>query len=197
MDSPPTTTSYTNDELWSMRLFDFHIPRLTRKMLFTNGLWRPFKKASCRTRLVLPTGQSSSVPIDLAQHRPPILEQTTPQMTSVSPPLNGLRIATWNVQSIRRKYLAVADSLLSLDLDLLILTESWHRLPTDVSVLRSVPPGYSFTECSRSSTSSSLSRGGGIIIYHRDTFQVKKIAITPAHITFEANGCCDVVTLLK
>ena len=49
------------------------------------------------------------------------------------PPLNGVWLATWNIHSLGKKYLAVADTILAHNMDLLVVTESWHRSPTDVA----------------------------------------------------------------
>src|SRR6218665_1594322 len=91
------------------------------------------------------------------------------QLPSLSTPpcsaLSEIRLATWNIHSIKNKYVAVADTIISKSLDLLVITESWPRLPPDVAACRSVPPAYTFVDQPRvGELEDTDSRGGGIII---------------------------------
>jgi hypothetical protein len=86
---------------------------------------------------------------------------------------------------LRNKYVAVADTILSNNIDLLVVTESWHRSSSDVAVRRSAPPGYSFLDCPRMDAEDADCRGGGIVIYHKEDLRVQKIAITTLPTTFE------------
>src|SRR6218665_750508 len=83
--------------------------------------------------------------------------------------------------------MAVADTIISESLDLLVITESWHRLPIDVAVCRSVPSDYTFVDQPRvGELEDTDSRGGGIIILHRSTLCVRKIPLITTPTTFEA-----------
>ena len=93
------------------------------------------------------------------------------------------------------KYLSVSDFIASNDLDLFCLTESWHKDSSDVAVLRSIPAGYRCIDVPREAPVSARAsrgfnpdaapRGGGIILYFRDHFVVKKIDVVVGLKTFE------------
>src|SRR6218665_3713482 len=61
-----------------------------------------------------------------------------PPIPSSPSPVGGIRFATWNIHSLGNKYLAVADTVIASNLDILVITESWHRQSTDVALRRSV-----------------------------------------------------------
>src|SRR5688572_30600389 len=110
----------------------------------TSLLWRP---ALGRRR-----GHVPAPPQLVAQVAEDDCEATSSvQAPSLDLPLptarNGVRLATWNVHSLGNKFVSIADTILSNDLDLLLVTESWHRSSLDVAVRRSSPPGYSFVDC--------------------------------------------------
>ena len=53
-----------------------------------------------------------------------------------------LRLATWNAHSLTNKFAYIVHVLLERHLDVLAITESWHRGADDVPLLRAAPPGY-------------------------------------------------------
>ena len=161
----PTSKVYSRDLLRSLDTGAHPPLRAVRKILFRFRLWRPS---------IARPGTSSC-------YRP---NSSSPSAASPSSS-TGLRIATWNIRSLRTKYLAVSDAITAYDLDLLAVTESWHSSPSDVSVRRSTPPGYSLLDCPRSDSSDPDRRGGGIIIYHRDRLRTKKISLRDKPVTFE------------
>ena len=153
---------YSSDLIRSLYSDTYHIGRSTRKTLFTNGLWRPFTGSlSGRCHFLQPLlcpSTSVSYPASVPQSLTD--SSSSQQPTSVSShPHRQLRVATWNAFSIREKYTVVADIIISYDLDLLVVIESCHKASTDVSVQRSIPPGYSIIDRPRTNSSNDVSRG--------------------------------------
>src|SRR6218665_987822 len=108
--------TYSSDCIKALCVQPLYIPRATRKILFLYGIWRPR------------TGHPS---LERRLADPPPAQETASTLLSVpaaASPINGLRLATWNIHSLRHKYIAVADTILSEGLDLLMVTESWLRL---------------------------------------------------------------------
>ena len=169
---------YTSEELRSFNR-DLRPPtRRTRKTLFRLRLWLP------RTaRSVCFVDRQSTDPVPGPSH------------VTLGDKHKQLSFATWNSRSLGNKYLSVSDFIASNDLDLFCLTESWHKDSSDVAVLRSIPAGYRCIDVPREAPVSARAsrgfnpdaapRGGGIILYFRDHFVVKKIDVVVGLKTFE------------
>jgi len=125
-----SSLTYSSDCIKALCVQPLRIPRATRKILFLYGIWRPRAGHPCLERRLAgpPSAQETA--------------STLPSVPAAASPINGLRLVTWNIHSLRHKYIAVADTILSEGLDLLMVTESWHSSSTDVVVRRSAPPGY-------------------------------------------------------
>ena len=169
---------YTSEELRSFNRDLRPTTRRTRKTLFRLRLWLP------RTaRSVCFVGRQSTDPIPGPSH------------VTLGDIHKQLSFATWNSRSLGNKYLSVSDFIASNDLDLFCLTESWHKDSSDVAVLRSIPAGYRCIDVPREAPVSARAsrgfnpdaapRGGGIILYFRDHFVVKKIDVVVGLKTFE------------
>src|SRR6218665_3395186 len=93
--------TYSSDRNKVHSIQPYHIPRATRKILFLYGIWRP------RTgRPILGRRLAGPAP-------PKEPESTLPSTPAAASPTNGLRLATWNIHSLRHKYIAVAETILS------------------------------------------------------------------------------------
>lgn len=148
---------YSSDLLWSLCGPTHHVLRPVRKALFAAGLWRPFTGQWECCRPILQRSPSQDIPEPPPN---PVKAPSHSDSSCSSSSRSGLRVATWNAHSIRKKYIAVAEAITSHDLDLLAVTESWHQTPADVSVLRSIPPNYSILDRPRGASTD----GGGIIV---------------------------------
>src|SRR6218665_2277898 len=170
-----TCLLYTRASLLSMRDFASRLDRCTRKVLFSSEIWRPKY-----VRLTRTLGN------DVDPHCPSVSPPPQPPSSLPSVPSSpGIRLATWNIHSLRNKYHAVA-AVLTDSIDLLVITESWHQSSTDVAVRRSAPPGYSTVDCPRPGCGVDGRWGGGILIVHRDTLRVRGIPLVTTPTTFEA-----------
>src|SRR6218665_980803 len=168
--------TYSSDCIKALCVQPLRIPRATRKILFLYGIWRPrAEHPSLERRLAGSTPAQETA-------------STLPSVPAAASPINGLRLATWNIHSLRHKDIAVADMILSEGLDLLMVTESWYSSPTDVVVCRSAPPGYSYVDCPRESTKDEDGNFGGLVIYHRTALTTRRVIIPDRPTTFEALG---------
>ena len=104
----PTSRVYTSSQLRSLNHLGLIIPRRTRKELFRLRLWRP-----ARDRVV----PAPSRPLDRPTS-PPVA------VAGSGGGLCGLKLATWNVQSLGNKFMDVANTIVAHDLDILVVTES-------------------------------------------------------------------------
>src|SRR6218665_912426 len=109
-----TCLSYTRDSLLSMRAAARPVDRCTRKVLFSSEIWRPKY-----VRLTRPFGNDADphCPSVSPPHPPP-----PPSLPSI-PSSPGIRLATWNIHSLRNKYHAVAATVLADSIDPLVVTE--------------------------------------------------------------------------
>src|SRR6218665_3113811 len=174
-----TCLLYTRASLLSMRDFASRLDRCTRKVLFSSEIWRPKYVRLTRTlgNDVDPHCSSVSPP------PPPPPPSSLPSVPS-SP---GIRLATWNIHSLRNKYHAVADTVLADSIDLLVITESWHQSSTDVAVRRFASRAILLsTALDRPGCVVDGRWGGGILIVHRDTLRVRRIPLVTTPTTFEA-----------
>src|SRR6218665_1068565 len=144
----PTSRVYTSSQLLSLNHLGLVFPRRIRKELFRLRLWRP-----ARDRVV----PVPSRPLDR-----PTAPPVTVAAVGSGGGLCGLKLAAWNVQSLGNKFLDVANTIVAHDLDILVVTESWHSSSADVPVLRAAPPGYSFCDLPREAEETEEAGGAGV-----------------------------------
>lgn len=174
---------YTRDQLLEYRPGRPLIPRSTRKTLFTFGLWRP-RHARVHTPRQHVRGRArsadSSVPYQPCQRRQHQRRQVNRQLS----------LATLNVCSMRNKSATLTDILVSRDLDVFALTESWHEQEGDLAVRMSCPTGYKSLDVPRSSSAIGRrkKRGGGVVLLYKDGITAKRLKFANAPSTFELLG---------
>ena len=84
-----------------------------------------------------------------------------------------LDVQCLNVRSVKNKALSVADMVISRDIDILALTETWLVSAIDDHVIHElVPRGYEFHAVSRSGGK----RGGGVAVLHKSGLKLKKVS---------------------
>ena len=84
-----------------------------------------------------------------------------------------LDVPCLNVRSVKNKALSVADMVISRDIDILALTETWLGSAIDDHVIHElVPRGYEFHAVSRSGGK----RGGGVAVLHKSGLKLKKVS---------------------
>ena len=68
-----------------------------------------------------------------------------------------IHVCCWNARSVRNKSSSLADYVISNDIDIMLITETWLRDDDDVLIGAMTPPGYSFINVPRAN-----GRGGGV-----------------------------------
>lgn len=101
-----------------------------------------------------------------------------------------LRLATLNAFSVRNKSAALSAALTDHDLDVFLLTESWHEQQDDLAVRMVCPPGYKSVDAPRSSSAVGRrkQRGGGIVLLHKEGIAAKRLTFSAQPTTFELLG---------
>jgi len=152
------------------------IPHRTRKVLFTFRLWRP---------------RSVSVHAHLSRHNWGVTKvkvNTQKQQSRLH--ARQIRLATLNAFSVRNKSAPLSVALTDNDLDVFMLTESWHKQQDDLAVRMVCPPGYKSVDAPRSNSAVGRrkQRGGGIVLLHKEGIAAKRLTFSAPPTTFELLG---------
>ena len=137
--------------------------RPTRKTLFALKLWRPSRD---RDKSRVSRGRSN-------------VDNVNKQHVQTSP----WRVGWLNARSLSNKTGAIHETIDDRRLDVLAVTETWHRSSDDPSLRLSAPSGYTTVDAIRDSDPSH----GGIVIFYPSRFARTKIDL-PRLSTFE--GLC-------
>ena len=91
-----------------------------------------------------------------------------------------LTVCCLNAQSVRNKATSLADLVISRDIDILALTETWLGVNTDNYVIKElVPSGYTFLHTPRykfdAPLSPALNRGGGVGLMYKSGMKVESV----------------------
>ena len=176
---------YTSAQLRSFNSRPSRPFRPVRKQLFKFRLWRPLAG-----RVRYPIDQRSVHCCDDGESDEKVntspsagrINVETHQASEIN--YDNLSVASLNIRSVNNKFTFVADTLLSLKLDLFIICESWHQSRSDVALLKATPAGYDCIEEAR--PCDDLARSyGGIVAFYRNTFKVKKIDLKMKLQSFE------------
>ena len=145
--------TYSADDLWTLR---HHSPpsRAVRKAIFRAHLWRP--------------GTTSQSP-----------DQSHVNSKSADRD-RRLRIGWLNVRSLSKKTVAVRKAIES-NLDVLVLTETWHQHSNDICLRDAVPSFFAVVDAVRESQP----RYGGIAVLYSGLLRSNKVDLPPTT-TFEA-----------
>lgn len=84
----------------------------------------------------------------------------------------AVKFASLNIQSLTNKSLILNDFISDHDIDILCLTETWHRSVDYLTLNAATPAGYKYIEKARSS-----GRGGGQAVFYRDTFGLVELQV--------------------
>ena len=165
--------TYTSDQLRQLNSGHYKITRPVRKELFANNIWKPrcninyfdIISGSCKSNLI-------------QCHRHTSDPQNTPQLKEA----NGLVYGLLNARSINNKIEEITDTIISNNLDLLAITETWvTESSTNHAIVQILQGLQNYSHFSQTRTDR---RGGGICIFYKDNFKVSK-NINPAFPTFE------------
>ena len=185
---------YSTRELLSLNRVLAPPPRAVRKRLFKLRLWQPiddrrraYDRNRGRAEDAVSRESTTSRDIDNADLFSHLPAPNAPRPESKQK--HSLKFATYNIRSLGNKFSSVSEFLTDGELDLAVITETWHVSQDDVSVRRSIPPGYRIVDAPRAHPPGSSDqfghRGGGIILYLREHFVVKSFDIIVKATSFE------------
>ena len=156
--------SYSADQLCALNRDDRPPSRSVRKAIFSLRLWFPRRRHS--SRIVHGSG-------------------TRRYARSGGPNLscNRLSFGLLNANSVTDRSTAISDVITTEQLDVMAITETWHRASTDVSLKRCAPTGYAIIDVPRPS------RAGGVALLFNNRFNAKRITFAVQPTKFEVVGC--------
>ena len=143
--------AYSATELCSVNCNgDVHKPtRSLRKLLFDLQLWVPLNIRSTLLHLdrlftsAVNNNQNSNSITTAASYVNVITSTAVPKSKNLS-------FGTWNIRSLSKRFSSVAEAISDKQLDILAVTETWHRDSDDVALRRSAPAGYRIIDVRRS-----------------------------------------------
>ena len=122
--------TYSSDELLSINRDDIGPTRAVRKAIFSLRLWRPRYQRRHAMRLL---------------KRDQELSRTRPLCTGES----GLSVACVNSRSIGNKAATLCRTITESNVDVLVITETWHEGSQSSALKRVIPPGYHCVDVAR------------------------------------------------
>ena len=173
----PTIKQYTSGSLKEMRK-NYPINRKTRKSLFKLNLWDPSWKTKTKPEQ---TVCGDTIPVRITGNKTRTVRCST-QNSVVLQNLQRVPLSTihrhhasfkfchLNAQSIRQKSVAIRNYILDNDIDLLVITESWH-FSYELALLKELcPDGYLYEHSARDDRT-----GGGIVIVYRGSVSLSVV----------------------
>src|SRR5664279_433359 len=165
--------TYTSAELRHLAASTRPPSRTVRKSLFTFHLWRP-------------TYQRSTTCGDGRQHATPLRKPSVVSDFAAERELgpadrsSSTSIGWLNVQSLRTKTDMISTSIIDRELDVVVLTETFHNASDDICLRLTTPPGYAVVDVARPNR-----RGGGVAVIFRKNWK-SSILPLPACTKLEA-----------
>ncbi|ESO08390.1 hypothetical protein HELRODRAFT_169215 [Helobdella robusta] len=91
-----------------------------------------------------------------------------------------MKLGLLNVRSLSNKSVVIYDALLHNKIDVIVLTETWHRASNDDSVKSALPLGYGYVDAVREFDPAH----GGLIVMVKDVYSLRRLDI-PKLTSFE------------
>ena len=162
---PNKNITYTSKDLHALRPVSTKIPRETRKIIFSCGIWKPGAtktpnyESGCKISAIKRlSNQNNLIKVKLIPHR------------QIKTPNEKVSLLLLNAQSIKNKELEIRDAIFELKADLAIVTETWLKDSDNVWVecCELNKDGLKMDVVNRSERP-----GGGIAIIHKRNIKVK------------------------
>ena len=147
-------------------IHDFRPPRHLRKTLFDLRLWRPARQR---------------------KHAQLIESRRRPRYEDIS----CFKIGCINARSVGNKAATLCRALVEEQLDIFVVTETWHENAKSVALKRIAPPGFQFIEAARPvppdarSDNVEFCNHGGLAFVLCDSIKIHKRAFDVSVSTFE------------
>jgi len=109
----------------------------------------------------------------------------------LKPLLTSMSFGLLNAQSINNKSTSISSVIAEEELDIFLITETWHSTSSDVALRRCTPAGYTCINVPRPTTTSSVLTGatsnhGGVAAIISDQVTARVITLSIAIKTFES-----------
>ena len=153
----PAMLTYTAADLWSL-CHTRPLARAVRKALFNAHLWLPARVRQSADELL---------PVSLVPGKYSDLQK--------------LRAGWLNVRSLANKTDAVREAINAENLDVLVLTESWHHTSDDICLRQALPDNFAVIDAVREAQPGY----GGIAVLYSALLKCTRVEIPPSK-TFEA-----------
>ena len=150
---------------------DVRLPRPVRKTIFSLRLWRPARQRHHSQRLLLPGP------------RRPLCTRVTD--------IRDLSLGCVNARSARNKTATLNRSIIDEQLDVLVITETWHEHSESAVLKRVTPPGFQCIDAARPIPpatrldTTDFHNFGGLAFIHRNTIDFQKRCLDIDVTTFE------------
>ena len=155
--TPQPPRQYSSDYLKSLNSTRT-VPRKTRKLLFRYKIWRP-KSYICPAERGCPgPDEPQNIPVVISNQRKISAKADRPRFlkeieldgdVSTGNANSGILFSTVNTQSIRNKTGDIVNHVVSENIDICAITETWLRSEDDTIRQECQPAGYTFTDSPR------------------------------------------------
>ena len=159
---------YTPEELRALNGYDARPARPVRKAIFSLRLWAPARQRLHSQR---------------RQRRP----GSRPRAACVG----GLTVGCVNARSVGNKAATLCSAIADGQLDIIVITETWHERTESTALKRATPPGYAYLEAARPlppgvrTDTVNLQQHGGLAFIHRQAVRFQKRMFDVDATTFE------------
>jgi len=134
--------------------------RAARKAIFSHQLWLPSRERAALRAKSRDTTNVNTTAVPNVN----ILSDHCSVGTVGASSSSSLKVGWLNVQSLSNKTTVVYETIDDKRLDVIALTETWHRSSSDISLRLAAPPGFDVIDAVRESDPG---HGGVAVIYRR------------------------------
>lgn len=121
--------------------------------------------------------------------------RSVPASPTRTPQQNPLKTALFNTRSLNNKSLLLHEFIMDKELDLLCLTETWHKPMDYIALNQTTPPGYFYLDNPRPDR-----RGGGIAVIYHNKLNLRPISIPTSssfeHLVFRLPGSQSLIVAI-
>ena len=165
--------AYTLDELRALNRHDVRPARPVRKSIFRLRLWQPaHQRSHSRHRLLAAPG-------------------TRPFRTRSAAVIDGLSLGCINARSVGNKAATLCRTIVDEQLDVLVITETWHECSESTELQRVTPANYKCIDAARplppdaNVDTLTFHNHGGLAFIYRQSLKLQKRNVDATVTTFE------------
>ena len=164
---------FTSDDLRALNRHDVRPARPVRKSIFSLRLWQPARQRSHSRRRLLAAPRTR-------------LLYTRPATVS-----DGLLLGCINARSVGNKAATLCRTIVDEQLDVLVITETWHECSESTELRRVTPANYKCIDAARplppdaNVDTLTLHNHGGLAFIYRQSLKLQKRNVDAVVTTFE------------